>query len=143
MEYINKNLYKPKAAKGVVSEKSTKRSTSKTSDQSKGATSDLKDLLNQLDDQDTSHFIEFSEIRDALTGIARVIEYTIDAGLDEYNFESLPPSKYLKIQSIMEGEIEKGYFEGFSRTIDSDGTCTVGFYSSALSNTLRGGKKTN
>jgi len=90
-------LYKPKAAKSgekLSDSKSTKRSTSKTSDQeksqiSKNANPDLKDILSQIDDQDipflNQNFLDFNEIRDSLSGIARVIEYTIDASYDEIN----------------------------------------------------------
>ena len=76
-----------------------------------------------------------TEIRDSLTGIARVIEYTIEN--DE--IEQLPYSKQMKITSVIEGEMRQGHFEGFSRSIDIDGQCTLGFYSTILSQQLRGG----
>lgn len=83
--------------------------------------------------------MDIFEIRESLSGIARVIEYTIEG--EELQADQLPNSKQMKITSVIEGEMKQGHFEGFSRSIDSEGRCTAGFYSTILSQRLRGGKK--
>ena len=63
-----------------------------------------------------SNFLNLSEIKNSLTGIARITEYTYTN--DDYGIDKLPSPKYLKVSSIIEGEIHQGHFEGFSRSID-------------------------
>jgi hypothetical protein len=68
-----------------------------------------------------------------------VVEYEVAKGTDVElvtskkvsgveNLNLLP-----QVNSVIEGEMKCGHFEGFTRSIDSSGRCQVGYYSTMMS----------
>lgn len=63
-----------------------------------------------------------------LNGVARIIEYGTDC-LDKLgNPNPTIDSKQNYILSLSEGQFENGLFSGFTRCIDSQGECMIGFW---------------
>jgi len=88
-----------------------------------------------------SCFLDINEIRESLNGVARVLEYTVVEDEDgPTEGKTMFKAKNLEVTSIIEGELKNGQLEGFSRSIESQGRCQVGFNSAIMSSQLRGGK---
>ena len=59
--------------------------------------------------QSLSKFIDFHEIKDLLSGFARVITFNADVNEEQVDMNSI------KLISFTEGEFEKGFQHGFAR----------------------------
>ena len=79
----------------------------------------------------TNKFHLFDEIKDALTGFARIIEFRcFKAGMDGLADPS-QDGAYMHnwILSITEGEISKGLPHGYNRVFNAfNGNCKIGYY---------------
>ena len=75
-----------------------------------------------------------SLIRESLNGIGRVIEYGLTHKNQILDFAlQADNSHQLKLYSVIEGEIKMGHFDGFARSVDSEGNCQAGFFSTKMS----------
>lgn len=63
-----------------------------------------------------------------LNGVARIVEYGTDCRDKQGNPNPTVDSKQNYILSLSEGQFENGLFSGFTRCIDSQGECMVGFW---------------
>lgn len=94
------------------------------------------------------NYIEFDMIKDYLTGYLSIYEFTNSSSEGAQSVDRSSTNKYFvfsenKLVSVTQGKFVKGKLQGFGRIVDSKGTISMGFYSTAMSGDLRGGKKLN
>lgn len=92
------------------------------------------------------NYIDFEMIKDHLTGYLSIFEFTNSSSEGPQSVDRSQSNKYFvfsenNLVSVTQGKFVKGKLEGFGRKIESKGTIAIGFYSTALSGDLRGGKK--
>lgn len=63
-----------------------------------------------------------------LNGVARIVEYGTNHKDKQGNHNPTVDSKQNFILSLSEGQFNDGLFSGFTRCIDSEGDCMVGFW---------------
>ena len=72
-------------------------------------------------------FVKFDDIKDSLTGYGRMISYKSN--------NSNPDPAFNNIDSVVEGQFQKGLKHGYCRGISAiDGSCAAGFHKEGIPN---------